>query len=62
MVALSLCCCMWAFSSCSEQKLLFLMVHRLLTAGLLMLWHTGPRYADSVLWLTGSRAQSQQLC
>ena len=30
LVALGLCCCAWAFSSCSEQGLLFVMVHGLL--------------------------------
>ena len=29
-VALGLCCCVQAFSSCGEQGLLFIMVHRLL--------------------------------
>ena len=32
MAALGLCCCVWAFSSCSEQGLLFIVVHRLLIA------------------------------
>ena len=32
LVALGLCCCAWAFSSCSEQGLLFVAVHRLLIA------------------------------
>ena len=27
---LGLCCCMWAFSSCSERGLLFIAVHGLL--------------------------------
>ena len=39
---LGLCCCAWAFSSCSEQGLLFLAVLRLLTAWLL-LWSTDSR-------------------
>ena len=30
--ALGLCCCTWASSSCSEQGLLFVVVHGLLTA------------------------------
>ena len=30
--ALGLCCCMWAFSGCSEQGLLFVAVCRLLVA------------------------------
>ena len=32
LVALSLCCCVWAFSSCSKQGLLILEVHGLPTA------------------------------
>ena len=30
LAALGLCCCAWAFSSCSEQGLLFVAVHGLL--------------------------------
>ena len=32
LVALGIRCCAWAFSSCSEQGLLFVAVHRLLIA------------------------------
>ena len=32
MAALGLRCCVWAFSSCSERGLLFIVVRRLLTA------------------------------
>ena len=32
MAALGLCCCVWAFSSCSEQGLLFVVVRRLIIA------------------------------
>ena len=32
LVALGLCCCMWAFSSCGEQGLLFVAVRGLLIA------------------------------
>ena len=32
MAALGLCCCAWAFSSCSERGLLFVAVRELLTA------------------------------
>ena len=32
MAALGLHCCMWAFFSCGEQGLLFVVVHGLLTA------------------------------
>ena len=30
LAALDLCCCKWPFSSCSEYRLLLLLVHRLL--------------------------------
>ena len=32
MAALGFCCCAWSFSSCGEQGLLFIVVHRLLIA------------------------------
>ena len=32
LVALGLCCCKWAFSSCSERGLLFVVVHEVLIA------------------------------
>ena len=32
MASLGLCCCTWAFSSCGEQGLFFIVVHRLLIA------------------------------
>ena len=32
MATLGLCCCMRAFSSCSERGLLFVAVHKLFTA------------------------------
>ena len=32
LAALGLRCCAWAFSSCSDQELLFIAVHRLLIA------------------------------
>ena len=32
LAALGLCCCVWAFSSCGERGLLFIVVHGLLTA------------------------------
>ena len=32
LAALGLCCCVWAFSSCSEWGLLFVVVHGLLIA------------------------------
>ena len=30
LAVLGLCCCVWAFSSCGEQGLLFIVVHGLL--------------------------------
>ena len=65
--ALGLCFCVWAFSSCGKQGLLFIVVCRLLIASLVVehglqehrlqqLWHTG-----SVVVACGSRAQAQQL-
>ena len=64
LAALGLCCCTQAFSGCGEQGLLFIVVH-----GLLLLRITGSRHTDfssygtrgQQLWLTGSRAQAQQL-
>ena len=32
LASLDIFCCVWAFSSCSEQVLLFIVVHRLLIA------------------------------
>ena len=32
LAVLDLCCCMWAFSSCGERGLLFIVVHGLLIA------------------------------
>ena len=32
LAALGLCCCAWAFSSCGERGLLFIVVHGLLIA------------------------------
>ena len=32
LAALGLCCCVWAFSSCGERGLLFVVVHGLLIA------------------------------
>ena len=60
---MGLCCCMWAFFSCSEQGLLFVEVCGLLTAvashvaehGLQVhrlqeLWHGGSVLATLRLW------------
>ena len=33
LVALGLCCCVWAFSSCGKRGLVFIEVHLLLIAG-----------------------------
>ena len=45
MAALGLCCCVQAFSSFSEQGLLFIAVCRLLTEAASLLWSTGSRCA-----------------
>ena len=65
LAALGLCCCAWAFSSCSERGLLFVAVHRLL-----LLWSMGSRHAGfsscstwaQQLWHTGSRACRLSSC
>ena len=61
MAALGLCCCVWAFSSCSERGLLLVVVHELL-----LLWSTGSRRAGLVApWHVGSsrtRAQTRGPC
>ena len=53
--------CMWAFSSCGEQVLLFVVVRGLLTAQSQQLWHTGlvaPQHVGS----SGTRAQTCVPC
>ena len=62
-------CCAWAFSSCSEQGLLFIAVRELLiaVASLVAEHRLQTRRLSSCgmwaqqLWLVGSRAQAQQL-
>ena len=45
---LGLCCCAWAFSSCGEQGLLFMVVHGLLIAvASLVSWVLGLSSLDS---------------
>ena len=61
LAALGFCCCARAFSSCGERGLLFIVVHELLIAVLLLLRSTGSRHAGfsscgmraQKLWLTG---------
>ena len=43
LAVLSLCCCLWAFSSCSDGGHCLVAVRRLLTAVLLLLQSTGSR-------------------
>ena len=52
---MGLCCRDWAFSSCSEQGLLFVVVLRLpiAVASLVGKWTTAPEYAGSVLVVPG---------
>ena len=59
---LGLCCCAQSFSSCGEQGLLFVAVHRLLTVvAPLVAEHRLQACGLQQLWLAGSRAQAQQL-
>ena len=44
LVAPDLCCCVWAFSSCSEQGLLLIGVGGSSLQWLLLLWATGSRH------------------
>ena len=58
--ALGLPCCVRAFSSCGERGLLFVAVHRLLTAvASLVAEHGLSAHRLQKLWLAGSRAQAQ---
>ena len=60
--ALCLRCCARAFSSCGEQGLLFVVVHGLLTEVASLRCRAQALDARaSVVWLTGSRVQAQQL-
>ena len=62
LAALGLCCCTWAFSTCSEQGLLFIAVRGLLIAvASLVAEHGLQAHGLQQLWLSGSRAQDQQL-
>ena len=61
LAALGLHCCTWAFPSCSERKLLFVVVHGLLIAVASLVAEQGSRHAGfsscgtwaQHLWLTG---------
>ena len=62
LVALGLCCCARAFSSCGERGLLFVVVHRVFPAVASPVAEHGLQARGlKQLWLTGSRAQAQQL-
>ena len=69
LAALGLHCCARVFSSCCERGLLFIAVRGLLIGWLLLFQSMGSRRTGSSscgawaqsLWLTGSRAQAQQL-
>ena len=62
LAALGLCCCAWAFSSCGERGLLFVVVCRLLIAVASLVAENGVQaHGLQQLWLAGSRAQAQQL-
>ena len=65
LATLGLCCCVRAFSICGKQRLLFVVVHGLLTVvASLVAEHVGfssfGTWAQE-LWLTSSRAQAQEL-
>ena len=69
LAALGLCCCVRAFSSCGEWRLLFVVVRRLLIAVASLVTEQGSRREcfsscgtrAQQSWLVGSRAQAQQL-
>ena len=62
LAVLGLGCCAWAFSSCGEQGLLFIVVCGLLTAvASLVVEHRPQACGLQQLWLAGSRSQAQQL-
>ena len=62
LATLGLCCCTRVFSSCGEWRLLFVVVRGLLieVASLVAEGRLQARGLQQ-LWLTGSRAQAQQL-
>ena len=53
LAALGLHCCVWAFSSCGNRGLLFLVVHRLLIA---VASHCGARALEHRLSSCGTQA------
>ena len=60
LTALDLCCCVLAFSSCREQGLLFIAVHRLLTAAASLVAECGLYpHGFQELRLVGSRVWAQ---
>ena len=62
LAAPGLCCCVWAFSSCSEQGLSLVAVCELLIAMASLVETTGSReHRLQWLRLPGSRALAQQL-
>ena len=62
LAALGLRCCAWAFSSCSERGMLFVVVRRLPVAVASLVAEHGLQACRlQQLWLAGSRVQAQQL-
>ena len=60
LAALGLHGCAWAFSSCGEWELIFVVVHKLLIMGLLLLQTMVCRMCEfQQLWCEGSRVQDQ---
>ena len=53
LAALGLRCCVWAFSSCGERGLLFVVVHGLLLQWLLLMQSTSSRHVGSVVVACG---------
>ena len=61
LAALGLRCCVWAFPSCVERGLLFVVVCGLLIAVASLVVEHGLQACElQQLWLEGSRAQAQQ--
>ena len=67
LATLGLCCCVWAFSNCGKQGLVFVAVRSFLTVVASLIGSTGSRHVGfsscgtraQQLWFAGSRAQAQ---
>ena len=56
LAAVGLCCCMWAFSSCSDRELFFIAVLGFLIAVASLLQSPGSRHPGSSSCSTGAQA------